>query len=183
MTARAKADTRWIPDFRSRYAAWWPGAAPLIEEHDYASAFKSYPWPAFTETPWTPLTKPLAASRIGVVTTGGLYRAGHDLPFDGKAPDGDWSFRGLPAAVPIQTLAISHEHFPHETARADMNTIFPLDRLRELEALGEIGGLTPTHYSLMGYCTQAADIALTMSPEIASRLKAEGADAVLLIPV
>ncbi|HEV2056167.1 MAG TPA: glycine/sarcosine/betaine reductase selenoprotein B family protein [Methylomirabilota bacterium] len=183
MTARAKADTRWIADFRSRYAAWWPGAAPLIEQHDYASAFTSYPWPAFTETPWTPLTKPLAALRIGVVTTGGLYRTGHDLPFDGKAPDGDWSLRAIPAGTAIQTLAISHEHFPHETARADMNTIFPLDRLRELEACGEIGGLTPTHYSLMGYCTRAADIAETMAPEIASRLKAEGADAAFLVPV
>jgi len=39
MTALAKADTRWIADFQSRYAAWWPGAAPLIEQHDYASAF------------------------------------------------------------------------------------------------------------------------------------------------
>ena len=54
---------------------------------------------------------------------------------------------------------------------------------REIEAGGEIGGLTSTHYSLMGYCTRAADIALTMAPEIASRLKAEGADAVLVVPV
>jgi len=183
MTARAKADCRWVADFRSRYDAWWPGAAPLIEKHDYASAFKTYPWPAFTETPWTRVTRPLGALRIGVVTTGGLYRAGHDVPFDGKAPDGDWSFRAIPVETPIQTLAISHEHFPHETARADMNTIFPLDRLRELEAGGEIGGLTSTHYSLMGYCTRAADIAETMAPEIASRLKADHADAVLVVPV
>lgn len=183
MTARAKADTRWIADFRSRYDAWWPAAAPLIAQHDYASAFKGYPWPAFTETPWTPLPKPLAASRIGVVTTGGLYRAGRDLPFEGKALDGDWSFRAISAAEPIHTLAIVHEHFPHETARADMNTIFPLDRLRELERCGEIDSLAPTHYSLMGYCTRAADIALTMAPEIASRLKAEGADAAVVVPV
>jgi len=25
MTGRAKADTRWIADFRSRNAEWWPG--------------------------------------------------------------------------------------------------------------------------------------------------------------
>ena len=37
MTTLAQADTRWIADFQSRYAAWWPGAAPLIEQHDYAS--------------------------------------------------------------------------------------------------------------------------------------------------
>jgi D-proline reductase (dithiol) PrdB len=183
MTAIARADTRWIAGFRSRYDAWWPGAAPLIEAHDYASAFKTYPWPAFTEAPWASVMKPLRVSRVGVVTTGGLYSSGHDMPFDGKALEGDWSFRAIPAVTPIQTLAISHEHFPHETAQADMNTIFPLDRLRELEARGEIGGLILTHYSLMGYCTRAADVAETMAPEIASRLKAEGADAVLVVPV
>ena len=183
MTAIAQADARWMAEFRSRYDAWCPGAAPLIEAHDYASAFRTYPWPAFTETPWAPVTKPLRASRIGVVTTGGLYRPGHDAPFDAKAPEGDWTFRAIPADASIQTLGISHEHFPHGTAQADMNTIFPMDRLRELEAGGEIGGLTRTHYSLMGYCTRAADIAGTMAPEIASRLKAEGADAALVVPV
>jgi D-proline reductase (dithiol) PrdB len=183
MTAVARADTRWMDAFQSRYDAWWPGALPLIEAHDYGSAFKTYPWPAFTETPWAPLTKQLRDSRVAVVTTGGLYRSGRDVPFDGKALDGDWSFRAIPADTPLQTLGISHEHFPHGTAQADMNTIFPLDRLRELEGGGEIGGLTATHYSLMGYCTRAADVAGTMAPEIASRLAAEGADVALVVPV
>lgn len=43
MTARARADTRCLADSRSRYHPWWPGAAPLLEQHDYASAYKSYP--------------------------------------------------------------------------------------------------------------------------------------------
>jgi hypothetical protein len=71
-----KADPSWLPEFRARYADWWPQAQPLIEGHDYATAFKTYPWPAITSTPWTPVRKPLAESRIGVVTTGGLYRVG-----------------------------------------------------------------------------------------------------------
>jgi len=71
-----KTDSDWLEEFRARYADWWPPARPLIEQHDYATAFKTYPWPVFTTAPWTPVTKPLAESRIGVVTTGGLYRAG-----------------------------------------------------------------------------------------------------------
>ena len=102
----AKADSRWIDEFRARYADWWPEAQPMIERHDYATAFKTYAWPAFTTAPWTPVTKPLAASRVGVVTTGGLYRAGVDAPFDGGAPEGDWTFRSIAADVPIQTLAM-----------------------------------------------------------------------------
>ena len=178
-----KADSGWIDEFRARYADWWPEARPLIEHHDYATAFKTYPWPAFSTAPWTPVTKPLAASRVGVVTTGGLYRAGVDAPFDGGALEGDWSFRSIPADVAIQTLAIAHEHFAHEVAEADMNTIFPLDRLRELQSAGLIGGLADTHWSVMGYCPRAADLAESAAPAIAAGLRAAGADVALVVPV
>jgi D-proline reductase (dithiol) PrdB len=178
-----KADSGWIDEFRARYADWWPEAQPMIERHDYAAAFKTYPWPAFSTAPWTPVTQPLAASRVGVVTTGGLYRAGVDAPFDGGAPEGDWSFRSIPAGVPIQTLAIAHEHFAHEVAEADMNTIFPLDRLRELQAARVIAGLTDVHFSIMGYCTRAADLAEGAAPAIAAALQAAGADVALVVPV
>lgn len=178
-----RADSGWIDAFRSRYAAWWPEARPLIERHEYGAAFKTYPWPTFTETPWTPVRKPLAESRVGVVTTGGLYRPGVDAPFDGEAPDGDWTVRAIPADVPIQTLAIAHQHFPHGVAEADMNTVFPLDRLRDLEAARHIGGLADVHYSIMGYCPRAADLAEEAAPAIASGLQAAGADVALVVPV
>jgi D-proline reductase (dithiol) PrdB len=178
-----RADSGWIDEFRTRYADWWPEARPMIERHDYATAFKTYPWPAFSTAPWTPVTKPLADSRIGVVTTGGLYRAGVDAPFDAGAPEGDWSFRSIPVNVPIQALAIAHEHFAHDVAEADMNTIFPLDRLRELQSAGLVGGLAEAHFSIMGYCTRAADLAEGTAPAIAAGLRAAGADAALVVPV
>jgi len=182
MTA-VKTDPSWLTEFRARYAEWWPHACPMIERHDYAAAFKTYPWPTFATTPWTPLVKPLAESRIGVVTTGGLYRAGVDDAFDGHAPAGDWSFRAIPAEVPIQKLAIAHEHFAHEVAETDMNTIFPLDRLRELQAAGTVKGLADVHYSIMGYCPRAADLAESTAPAIAAGLLDAGADVALVIPV
>lgn len=178
-----KSDAGWLKGFKARYAEWWPEAQPMIERHDYATAFKTYPWPTFETTPWTPATKPLAESRIGVVTTGGLYRTGVDVPFDAGAPEGDWSFRAIPSGVPIQTLTIGHAHFAHEVAEADMNTIFPLDRLRELQAAGLIKGLTDVHFSVVGYCTRAADLAEGAATAIAAGLKAAGADVGLVVPV
>ncbi len=178
-----KTDAGWLKEFRARYEEWWPGARPMIERHDYSTAFKTYPWPAFATSPWTPLVKPLAESRIGVVTTGGLYRAGVDAAFDGHAPDGDWSFRVIPTEVPIQTLAIAHEHFAHEVAKADMNTIFPLERLQELQSAGIIKGLADVHYSIMGYCPRAADLAESAAPAMAAGLQAAGADVALVVPV
>jgi D-proline reductase (dithiol) PrdB len=178
-----KADSTWVPEFRARYTNWWQAARPLIERHDYAAAFKTYPWPTFTSAPWTPVRKPLAESRIGVVTTGGLYRAGVDVPFDSDGPEGDWSFRSIPSESPIQTLNIAHAHFAHEVAEADMNTIFPLDRLRELRTAGPIRDLADTHFSIMGYCTRAADLAEGAAPGIAAGLEAAGADVALVVPV
>ncbi|MEK7362985.1 MAG: glycine/sarcosine/betaine reductase selenoprotein B family protein, partial [candidate division NC10 bacterium] len=116
-------------------------------------------------------------------TTGGLYRPGVDLPFDGDALEGDWGFRALPREVDLSGLAIAHPHFAHEAAEADMNTIFPLKRLGELEAAGLIGRLAPTHYSTMGYVTRAADLAAETAPAIAARMKAEGVEVALVIPV
>jgi D-proline reductase (dithiol) PrdB len=178
-----RSDPRWIPGFRDQYATWWPGAAPLIERHDYAAAFKEYPWPTFTEAPWTPVVKPLSRSRIAVVSTGGLYCPAKDAPFDAHAAAGDAGWRAIPADTDMTTLEIAHDHFPHDLARADMNTIFPQDRLRELVAAGQIGSLAETHYSIMGYCPDAADLAEQTAPAIASALAAEGVDVALVIPV
>jgi D-proline reductase (dithiol) PrdB len=59
--------------------------------------------------------------------------------------------------------------------------VFPLDRLNELAAEGEIGSVAATHYSFMG-----ATDPVQMEPharELAGRLKADGVDAVILSPV
>ncbi len=173
----------WTAAFRDRYAEWWAGAEALIAEHDYSAAFKTYPWLSFAETPWTPVRKPLAESRVAVVTTGGLYRPGLDEPFRTAAPEGDVSYREIPRGTAIAMLAIAHAHFPHEVAQADMNTIFPLDRLEELRAEGVIGDLAPTHFSTMGYAPRAADLAERTAPAIAARMKAERVDAALVVPV
>lgn len=178
-----KSDSGWLGDFRTRYGPWWAEARPLIEAHQYAQAFKSYPWPTFSTAPWTPVTTPLSRSRLAVVTTAGLYRPETDAPFDGAGPEGDWSFRALPRDVDLNALAIGHTHFSHEVAKADMNTIFPLERLAEIEANGVIGALASTHYSTVGYATRAADLAVETAPAIASRMKAEAVDIALVIPV
>ena len=173
----------WTAEFRARYAEWWPRAEPLLAAHDYSAAFKTYPWPTFADTPWTPVAKALGQSRIAVVTTGGLYRPGVDPPFDVGALGGDVSYRAIPRETAIATLAIAHPHFAHEMAEADMNTVFPLDRLEELRADGVIGDLAPTHFSTMGYAPRAADLAEETAPAIAARMRAEAVDAALLVPV
>lgn len=183
MGVTVRSDPGWMRDFRKRYAAWWPAARPLIEQHEYGAAFKSYPWPTFAECPWTPVTKPLATSRVAVVTTGGLYLRDVDPPFRASAPDGDPGFRRLPRAAWGSAIGLAHEHYPREVAKADLNTIYPLERLGELRTEGIIGDVAPTHYSIMGYQTDAAALAEHTAPVIAAGMLEEGVDAALLVPV
>lgn len=181
--ATPRSPLQWIPAFRAEYAAWFEAARPLIERHDYATAFKTYPWPTFVDSPWTELATPLPSARLAVVTTGGLYRPGVDRPFDTDAPDGDTSYRTIPRETTPAALRIAHRHFAHEVAEADLNTIFPLERLEELVRAGALGALAPTHYSTMGYATDAALLAETTAPAIASCMRDEHVDVALIIPV
>ena len=64
----------------------------------------------------------------------------------------------------------------------DLNISFPADRLRELVMRGELGAMAPSHYSFMGALRDLGHIQETTGPEVGRRLRAEGADAVLITP-
>jgi D-proline reductase (dithiol) PrdB len=139
--------------------------------------------------PWTPLPRPLAACRFGLVTSGGLYRHG-DEPFDlareRREPTwGDPTYRTIPADIAQEEVAASHLHINTRDVLADLNILLPVGRFRELAARGRIGGLAAEAYSFMGYQGYPADTAAweaTYGPQVAERLKAEGVDCVLLTP-
>jgi D-proline reductase (dithiol) PrdB len=165
------------------YEAWWPAAEPLIRQHQYREAFKTHVFPKFETAPWTPPAKPLSRARVALVTTAAIFRKGADKPFDTEDPEGDLSFRRIPAEVDPAALDLRHGHIPEEIAREDINTVFPLWRLRELHREGLVGGIAPTHYSLLGYNTRAADLAEHMAPAIAALMHAEGVDLAVIAPV
>ncbi len=65
-------------------------------------------------------------------------------------------------------------------ADADINCVFPLDRLRELAAEGVIGGVADKHLGFMGYTQQLRDLYEHAAPEMAKVIERSRADAVLL---
>ncbi len=178
-----RGDGSWMPAFRAQYQKWWPHAEPLIREHKYQDAFKTYPFPRFTSSPWAPLAKPLREAMVALVTTAAMYRKGVDMPFDSDDPEGDISFRLIPGDVDRSSLDVLHSHIPQQVPREDMNTVFPLWRLQELQREGAVGGVAATHYSILGYNTRAADVAEHLAPALAALMKAEGVDLALIVPV
>lgn len=174
-----------VDAFVPQYAEWFARVKPLLEQKKWGDAFTGgkFPTPINADAPWTPVTKPLAQCRLGLVSTAGLYLEGEQPAFDAENIEGDSSFRELPRDVDLARLKIAHTHYNHESADKDRNAVFPLDRLHELEADGVIGSLAAQLFSTSGYCTRLDRIATETAPAIVARMKALQVDAVLHIPV
>jgi D-proline reductase (dithiol) PrdB len=144
--------------------------------------------PPHPPIPWTPVSKPLAASRVALLSTAGLSMKG-DAPFDmeseRKRPTwGDPSFRRIRADATAADVEAHHLHIETAFVLRDLNVALPLDRLRELEREGIVGSSAPTHYSTMGYQGSSTKVLETeTAPAIAASLASESVDLLLLAPV
>lgn len=135
---------------------------------------------------WRPgavLAKPLAQSRIAIVTTAGLHRPNQPA-FDETVKGGDWSYREFPLDVDLASLHIAHKSdaFDHTGVERDKNLALPLDRLRELAGEHVIGEAAPRHFSFMGSIPAPGRVIDQTAPEVAAKLHVDGVDAVLLTP-
>jgi D-proline reductase (dithiol) PrdB len=128
--------------------------------------------------PWiTP--KPVSESTIAIVSTAGLHRRS-DIPFNVGAVD----YRLLPGDVDFADVVVSHvsTNFDRSAFQQDPNIWFPLDRLREMSADGEIGGVSKWHYSFMGAQPNHQALAAA-GEEVGKLLAADGVDVALMVPV
>lgn len=138
--------------------------------------------------PFTPLPKPLDQCRFGLVTSGGLYHARCEPPFDQEGERknpawGDPSFRTLPVDMNLADVRVSHLHINHQDVLADPNILLPIQRFHELAAEGSVGELAPYAYSFMGYQGFPCDLSGWRDihgPAVRDRLLAERVDCVLL---
>jgi D-proline reductase (dithiol) PrdB len=92
-------------------------------------------------------------------------------------------YRVIPGNVQANDLVMSHmaAGFDRTGFQMDWNVVFPLDRLREMEAEGIIGSLAAFHYSYNSVRAQPNEAEPIR--EIASLLKKDKVDAILLFPV
>lgn len=136
-----------------------------------------------TDVPWAPMHKPLTACRVCLITTGGLHLK-TDQPFDMNDPQGDPTFRTIPANVTQDDLAITHNYYNHADADRDFNILLPLDRVRELTLAGHLGGVTQSHYSFMGHIDgpYVPTLEREVLPALIRRIQTERPDFVFLTP-
>lgn len=127
-------------------------------------------------TPWTPLRKDLTDATVVLVSTAGVHLRS-DQPFHLNS---DSSFRVIPKDAQAADLAISHQAYDRTDAVRDINLVFPLERLRELEAEKVIGRVAGVHYSF-GLEGNARRLMPSIR-EVARRIREANVDLALLVP-
>ncbi len=152
------------------------------------------PVPRADPVPFTPLRAPLGDARIALVTTAGIWNTATDPPFDYEREQreplwGDPSYRVLPSRIRQEQVGAGHLHINNDDLRADLNIVLPVDRLRELVAEGEVGAIAERHYSFMGFQGRGPDGGGNTEAweqrygrEVATQLRADGVDGVVLTP-
>ena len=136
--------------------------------------------------PWTPLKKPLKETTFALMTSAGIS-FNTDPPFDVEREKrepawGDPSSREIPSTATEADINVNHLHINTDYIKQDLNVMLPLARFREFAEEGTIGGLAPTSYSFYGFQMDPKVLLEETMPKVASKMKSEGVDAVLLTP-
>lgn len=150
-------------------------------EYFAKQGFPPYRWAENPDCPhWMPLRKSLEKCRVALLSTGGIYIRDKQPPFN---PDrDDLAFREIPKDVDSKTLAISHNNYDHTDAEKDINCIFPIERLSELDKQNYIGEFAPTTYTIMGRIFRRTALQQELTPQILQKLKDTKVDVFLLVP-
>lgn len=133
--------------------------------------------PEFGETPCVD-GPPLSERRIAIITTAGLHRR-QDKAF----AMGIGEYRIIPDDTDMNDLIMSHisNNFDRTGFQQDLNVVFPIERLRELDVDGTIGSVAGYHYAFMG-ATPPTDQA-AVAKDLAGRLKDDNVTGVVLAGV
>ncbi len=128
--------------------------------------------PAFTKP------KPLSEAKVALVSSASLH---HEDDADFGVSDA--GYRVLHRHR--RDIVVGHwsPNFDASGVSADLNVVFPIDRLEEMAAEGAIGSVSDVHLAFAGNQFDLAAIRMDGGPAGAKYLADQGVDVVLLTPV
>lgn len=138
---------------------------------------KPYQWAHYEDVPFTPLIKPLAQSRVGLVTTG-----------EKPKPPGIVTLEILmqrepyaePSDPPPQSLFTDILSWDKESTHTkDVNSILPINRLNEYVSSGRVGSASARFYGVPTDYSKSKTLNV-YAPQILQWCREDGVDAVIL---
>jgi D-proline reductase (dithiol) PrdB len=143
-----------------------------------------YRWAHHDDAPFQSLRRPLAQSRVTLVTTASRFDPAKGDQGPGAAYNSAAKFFQVYEADTSRDHELRISHIAYDrthTSATDSNTWFPLTQLRRLAAEGRIGEIGPRFFGAPTNRSHRVTVE-TDAPEILARCKADGVDAVVLVP-
>ena len=153
-----------------------------LNKHYAAQGHPPYQWSLYADAPLQRLTKPLAQCTVALLTSGGISQC--NMPaFDAMARN-DHRVDAIDRDVSSSDFQIYDAYYDHRDADVDINCQFPIDRLREMAARGEIAAVAKRSGAASGSEPITATKVLTESaPAFAAELAAtDEVDLLIAVP-
>ncbi len=140
-----------------------------------------YRWSINETAPLHRLTRPISECTVALLTSGGVSQCA--VPAFNPDARNDHRLDEIPADTPSGDFQVHDSYYDHADAEIDINVIFPLDRLRELANLGEIGAIAPRLWSgFMGRIYNRSKIRDESGQAFADALEADNVDVLVAAP-
>ena len=135
------------------------------------------PLPEFNKTHFKK-TVPLNKAKVAIVTTAALHRQSKE---GFQIGDSDYHYEILPRDARDLKLGHHSVNFDRGGFAADLNVVYPIDRLMELQADGIIGNVAENHYAFAGNQSETVtEIRLDSGPHCGQKMLEENVDVVLI---
>ena len=153
----------------------------LLNQRYQMQGFPPYQWTENEPTELTPLAKPLADCTVSMLTSGGVSHC--TMPTWDAFARNDFRLDTVDPQATGPDFQVSDSYYDTADAEVDVNTVFPIDRLRELAADGTIGSVAPRLWSgFMGRIYKRTHVTEVAAPALATELHVDDVDLFLLVP-
>lgn len=142
-----------------------------------------YVWAHYLDVPFTELSKPLAESRLTLVTTAAPYQPGRGEQGPGSGYNAAAKFYEVYAARTDvdHDLRISHVAVDRAHMSADQAAYFPIEALRDAVTTGRVGAVAKRFYGAPTNRSQRHTLEVDC-PRILDLAHEDDVDAVVLVP-
>jgi hypothetical protein len=141
---------------------------------------RPYAWARYAEVPFAALAKPLAESRVAVVTTASAF-VGQEAK-EGVLRGSKEVWSGETAQTPERLYTDDLAWDKQTTHTDDVDSFLPLTHLRAAAKAGRIGSLAPRFHGVPTDYSQRRTLEQD-APEILARCREDDVDVALLVPL
>jgi D-proline reductase (dithiol) PrdB len=143
-----------------------------------------YRWAHYVDAPFQPLRKPLAHSRVALITTAAPFDPAKGDQGPGAKYNGGAKFYSVYDGDTSKTHDVRISHIAYDrvhTTADDSGTWFPLPQLQRLASERRIGDVAPRFFGAPTNRSHRVTLE-TDAPEILARCRADQVDAAVLVP-